>query len=209
MYFSDKLLKTVGAGNVMYGVFMTLIPVIITGGIHFDGLLDTFDALGSYGDKEKRLEIMKDPNCGAFAVMGGIGYFALSTGLWCEGIGDNIFTVCMGYFISRSLSGAAVLTFPLAKNTGLAAAFRKGASQKLSVTVCIIGFILECAVMICVDMTGGIVTAAVSLICFAGHYINCVKNFGGISGDLSGAFLQVCELAILAAAVFLRKMNGV
>ncbi|MBR1444629.1 MAG: adenosylcobinamide-GDP ribazoletransferase [Firmicutes bacterium] len=36
MYFSDKLLKTVGAGNVMYGVFMTLIPVIITGGIHFD-----------------------------------------------------------------------------------------------------------------------------------------------------------------------------
>ena len=204
VYFLDKVLKIIGVGNVLYGAVMTLIPVIVTGGIHCDGLLDTFDALGSYGDKEKRLEIMKDPNCGAFAVMGGIGYFALSMGLWCEGMGNNIFLVCMGYFISRSLSGLSVLSFPLAKDTGLAATFRKGASRKISVTVCIIGIIAEFGLMMYFDMAGGMAVMIVSLICFAVHYVNCMKNFGGISGDLSGAFLQVCELAVLMAAEFVK-----
>ena len=46
-----------------------LIPVLVTGGIHLDGYADTSDALSSYGDREKKLEILKDPHCGAFAVI--------------------------------------------------------------------------------------------------------------------------------------------
>ena len=46
-----------------------LIPVWVTGGIHLDGYADTCDALSSYGDREKKLEILKDPHCGAFAVI--------------------------------------------------------------------------------------------------------------------------------------------
>ena len=42
-----------------------LIPVWVTGGIHLDGYADTCDALSSYGDREKKLEILKDPHCGA------------------------------------------------------------------------------------------------------------------------------------------------
>ena len=46
-----------------------LVPVWVTGGIHLDGYADTCDALASYGDREKKLEILKDPHCGAFAVI--------------------------------------------------------------------------------------------------------------------------------------------
>ena len=53
-----------------------LIPVWITGGIHLDGYADTCDALSSYGDREKKLEILKDPHCGAFAVLRLCSYFA-------------------------------------------------------------------------------------------------------------------------------------
>ena len=42
-----------------------LIPVAVTGGIHLDGYADTSDALSSYGDREKKLDILKDPHCGA------------------------------------------------------------------------------------------------------------------------------------------------
>ena len=60
-----------------------LIPVWITGGIHLDGYADTCDALSSYGDREKKLEILKDPHCGAFAVIRlcsyFLAYFALCT----------------------------------------------------------------------------------------------------------------------------------
>ena len=52
-----------------------LIPVAATGGIHLDGFADTSDALSSYGDREKKLAILKDPHCGAFAVIRLCGYF--------------------------------------------------------------------------------------------------------------------------------------
>ena len=39
-----------------------LVPVWVTGGIHLDGYADTCDALASYGDREKKLEILKDPH---------------------------------------------------------------------------------------------------------------------------------------------------
>ena len=56
-------------GRFFTAVVMTLIPVAVTGGIHLDGFADTVDALSSYGDREKKLEILKDPNTGAFAVI--------------------------------------------------------------------------------------------------------------------------------------------
>ena len=46
-----------------------LVPVWVTGGIHLDGYADTCDALASYGDREKKLEILKDPHCGALSLI--------------------------------------------------------------------------------------------------------------------------------------------
>ena len=53
-----------------------LVPVWVTGGIHLDGYADTCDALASYGDTAKKLAILKDPHCGAFAVIRLCSYFA-------------------------------------------------------------------------------------------------------------------------------------
>ena len=54
-----------------------LIPVAVTGGIHLDGYADTSDALSSYGDREKKLNILQDPHCGAF----GLPFMNSTTGL--------------------------------------------------------------------------------------------------------------------------------
>ena len=43
--------------------------IVVTGGIHLDGWMDCSDAYFSYRDREKRLEIMKDPRIGAFGVL--------------------------------------------------------------------------------------------------------------------------------------------
>ena len=58
-----------GEGTFFYAVVLTLIPVFITGGIHLDGFADTMDAKSSYGDREKKLQILKDPHTGAFAII--------------------------------------------------------------------------------------------------------------------------------------------
>ena len=46
------------------------IPLFVTGGFHVDGFMDTEDALRSYASPERKLEILKDPHVGAFAVIG-------------------------------------------------------------------------------------------------------------------------------------------
>lgn len=61
---------------------LILIPVLITGGIHLDGLLDTADALSSYKTKEEKLEILKDSHAGAFAIIIGICWFVLDFGIY-------------------------------------------------------------------------------------------------------------------------------
>ena len=82
-----------------------LVPVWVTGGIHLDGYADTCDALASYGDREKKLEILKDPHCGAFAVIRLCSYFAaylcLAAPGGCAvdagaGAGTGIFRPCGG-----------------------------------------------------------------------------------------------------------------
>ena len=78
------LLMYTDCGSLFFAVVMALIPVVITGGIHLDGYADTTDALSSYGEKEKKLEILKDPHTGAFAVIGLCVYFLADAALWSE-----------------------------------------------------------------------------------------------------------------------------
>lgn len=53
-----------GAGPVFKGAFLTAVPLLATGGIHMDGFLDTCDARASWGDREKKLQILKDTHAG-------------------------------------------------------------------------------------------------------------------------------------------------
>ena len=70
-----------GLSSAFYTVILTLIPWFLTGGIHLDGLLDTADAMSSWQERERRLEILKDSNSGAFAVITCAVYFYVL--LWC------------------------------------------------------------------------------------------------------------------------------
>ena len=71
------------AGEILYvpdisrTLVLIILPVIITGGIHVDGYMDTCDALNSYGDREKKLAILKDSHIGAFAVIKLLVYYVL------------------------------------------------------------------------------------------------------------------------------------
>ena len=101
--------------------------------------------------------------------------------------------------ISRALSGLAVVTFPMAKNSGLAASF-SGQAQKKTVAVtmwcCLVlaeGWILYAGGAAAASMTA--VGAALT---FLYYYCMAKKEFGGITGDLAGYFLQVCELVLTA-----------
>ena len=193
--------------SIAFACVMPLISVFITGGIHLDGYLDTVDALSSYGDKNKRLAILKDPNCGAFAVIAAIAYFMLSIALWSRMKIELIPLVAAGYVMSRTLSGLSVTCFKKARQDGLAAEFGANTAKKISTVLFIVQFVLECLFLLYNKWDSGLAVIIASLLCFAYHYYNCKKNFGGITGDLAGYFLQLCELAVLAAVVIMKEVG--
>ena len=189
-------------GTLLISVGYVLIPAAVTGGIHLDGFLDTADALSSYQPMERRLEILKDSHAGAFAIIVGISYFLLSLGVFSELGREEIRVLAGGYVLSRALSGLSVVSFPCAKNTGLVAMF-SDAAQKARVRAVMILFILAASVWVCAVQPrygGAMLLGAAGT--FGHYYHMSKKNFGGITGDLAGYFVQVCEL-VMAALVLL------
>ena len=175
-----------------------LIPVWVTGGIHLDGYADTCDALSSYGDREKKLEILKDPHCGAFAVIRLCSYFAAYLALCASVDFTPRVGLCwtLALVLERALSGLAVASFPMAKNTGLAHTFATAADRT---TVRRVLMVLAALLSAALLALGGLALVLAAFLVFARYHVVSGKQFGGITGDLAGWFLQKAELWMLAA----------
>lgn len=180
-----------------------LIPVFVTGGIHLDGFCDTCDALGSHASKEKKLEILKDSHSGAFALIGLGCFFLLAVGIFSKWQyqGEVLLCAVTAPILSRALSGLAVVLFPCAKNSGLLHTFQDHAARKK--TGCFLGLliVLLWAFCILVHPFTGFFMIVTSCLLFGGYNLFSKKLFGGITGDLAGYFLCICELVFLAVFV--------
>ena len=196
MYLAGWLLDTTSVGGLFRGVVFTLIPIMITGGIHMDGFMDTMDALGSWGDREKKLEILKDSHAGAFAILGMGCYLMWSMAVWSE-LPAEVLRVCgVSFVLSRALSGFSVVTFPAARNSGLLKMFQDGAQKKVvRITMClyVAAAVIMMAVMNARAMTGAVTGV---MIAFLYYIVVSRKQFGGVTGDLAGFFLETAELAM-------------
>lgn len=144
----NALLAYTSCGTLFFAGVMTLLPVLVNGGIHMDGFLDTMDALNSYGSREKKLEILKDSRTGAFAVIGFGLYLVASLALWSEAEPEMLPVIGAGYVMSRSLSGLSVMVFPSAKKDGLGRTFQEQAHRKRVAVVMVCWFFAALAVML-------------------------------------------------------------
>ncbi|MDD5886010.1 MAG: adenosylcobinamide-GDP ribazoletransferase [Oscillospiraceae bacterium] len=179
------------------------IPVLVTGGIHMDGYSDTVDALSSYSSPKRRREIMQDPHVGSFAVIRVVLYFLTYYLLIASLSADGKTAILIGlsFMYSRALTGLAAANFRLAKNTGLAHTFSSRADKK-TVTIWLSVFAIAIlAGMIACNVVGGLTMLVASLIVFFHYYQVAERKFEGITGDLSGWFLQKCEWWMMFALV--------
>lgn len=179
-------------------VILTVIPVVVTGGIHVDGLLDTSDALSSWQERTRRLEILKDSHAGAFAVITACVYFILWLGVWSQ-LQNNPKGICimsMGYMMSRCLSGIGVITFPKAKSDGTVAEFSRNASEITARNILMVMFVILVALMLWISPVMGVLAVLSALLVFWWYHHMAMKYFGGTTGDLSGFFLCICEVVM-------------
>jgi adenosylcobinamide-GDP ribazoletransferase len=204
-YGWNALALYLGLDGPLRTIVLMLIPVVVSGGIHLDGLLDTADALSSWRPRERRLEILKDSHAGAFAIITCAVYFFLLYGVMDLVRGELIPVYVFTFVISRSFSAFSVVTFPKASVNGTVAGFSKSAQTRI-IQGSVLIYVLLCGVaMIALQPVYGIAALCGALLTFAWYYHMAMKQFGGINGDLAGCFLSVCELVmpLMAVAVHL------
>lgn len=205
------LKERLGFYPLFIGMIITVIPILITGGIHFDGFLDVADARSSYKDREEKLRILKDPHVGAFAIIYGICYMMLAFGFNYQLVADMgesmmVYAIVgIGFAFSRVLSGLSVLTLKKAKKDGMVATYSQGADKRAKVILAL-ELVAILVALVLVDLKYGVAVIVAGIISFIYYVATAYKTFGGIAGDLAGWFLQVCELVMLIFVVVVQRI---
>ena len=159
-----------------------VLPLAISGGFHADGFMDTMDALHSYRDRERKLEILKDSHIGAFAVICFVMYELIYLGavsMITEK--EQILVLAAGFFLSRTLSEA---------------------HRRVVLTALYLQLVLCVGLMLAVSVKTGALACAAAGLTYAYYRQKSYQEFGGITGDLAGYFVTLCEgvMAVLVAA---------
>lgn len=209
-------------GLVSYGLFMlfrltavpfmarvllyALVPLIITGGFHMDGYMDVEDALKSYKSPEEKLEILKDPHIGAFAVIRlviyGMIYLAFLSIIVSFENTEYLYLYFVIFFLSRALCAAYSLKLKHAKKSGMLH-METEKTTKVDVGFCIIEAVVALEICAYINIWGALVMALVCLAHFFFYKKRAYKEFGGVSGDTTGYSIVTLEEALVVAIALL------
>ena len=198
------------AAVFLRAVLLALGCLAVTGGLHMDGLMDACDAFFSRKDRESRLAILSDTHVGAFAVMGCASVLLLKTGIFVELLtdpsasGTTFLTAALTLIPVYSRTGMGLLFYlPFAREDGLARMLG-GARLPRDRRFLLAAYFLSSAAFLpllgsrwlIIPLTGGLF--------FLVYRLFCLRIFGGISGDLMGAFAELSETLMLLAAAAMK-----
>lgn len=171
--------------------------VVVTGALHEDGLADTADGLGVLGDRERRLEVMRDSRIGTFGAVALLVWLLVGwSALRPLATDDAVLALVAAGALSRwaILVHAAVGT--PARPDGAIHALRVGPVGGVVSTV-LAGVV---ALLALGPGTGG-VALGVAALGGLGVAAGVRPGLGGITGDTCGAAAAVAQVAVLVVAL--------
>lgn len=180
---------------------LLLAEIIITGGLMYDGFMDTADGVFSARSRERMLEIMKDSHVGSNAVLAIIILLLLKIAAYLEINGATLTWVLLAMSVAtRTFMVVFIVNFPYARKEGIGHMFTKYAKPAYTY----IAFAL-CGLII---WACGVQYLAVAAVCFAltlviAHYLKA--QLGGLTGDTYGALTECGNVIYLLTAVFLLR----
>ena len=192
-------LECIGLNWPAGGALVVLITqVVLTRGLHLDGLADWADALGGKPDKASRLAVMKDPRVGAFGVI------ALVTVLLAKWVAmarllslDAPVWIIFIMVISRDMMVVLMTTMPYARPSegGMASPFTKDIPHGHRIfahLICLFLCLFAGPIGLFFLGFGWIITSLLR--------VSFKHGFGGITGDLLGATNEIVETILLFIA---------
>ncbi len=183
------------ASVVLVAIGTVVLWVLLTGGLHLDGLADSVDAwAGGFGDRERTLEIMKDPACGPAGVValvlllmgkGGAVFVLLQ--------GQHYWAILFAPVLGRAAALGLMAALPYVRADGIAASMMERLPVDLMAWV-IAGTGL--AVLLVFGWTGVFPLLILVLgVWAAGRLMR--QRIGGATGDTLGAVVELAELLVL------------
>lgn len=170
-----------------------IVEIVLTGGLHCDGFMDTADGVFSGRSRERMLEIMKDSRVGS----NGVVAFGLLLLLKYSLIIDMTPTMLFTALITMPVAGRMVMvisvtSFPYARPEGMGKAFAQYANRTtLCITAVVAGAVVVPLGIQAAICAGGAVVAGILT---ARYFANIL---GGLTGDTYGAVTELTEVAAL------------
>lgn len=182
---------------------LVVLEILLTGGIHTDGLMDTADGVFSGRSQERMLEIMKDSRVGA----NGVAVFGCVLLLKWSLIMDLPPGLAMGALfvmptISRMAMVMGITLFPYARPEGMGKAFAEFAGKKAFL------FAIGLTLILIAPMRWFALPAALAAVTFTWLFAGYVTRIlGGLTGDVYGAIAELNEILVLAVVLVAVKVN--
>ena len=199
---------------------LLILPILLTGGLHCDGFMDTMDGLFSGRSRERMLEIMKDSRVGANGVFAFVLLMIFDWSILLDLLQSAwLFPALFAMpIVSRLMMVVAISAFPYARPVGMGKAFKDGGTKSVlygaffytlilvffpGVAADFLGIIpLDAAGLSSwlLSMTAVIFAALLFTIFFASY---ATRHLGGLTGDVYGAITTLTEtLVLLSFLVF-------
>jgi adenosylcobinamide-GDP ribazoletransferase len=194
-FFAAQLLSL---GDAAAALLAVLAGIIVTGGLHEDGIADTADGFGGGSDRAGKLAIMRDSRQGSYGILALVFSIGLRTAALAT-IGDPLLAglaLLAAHTASRGVLPAMMRLLPSARPDGLGASAGKP-SIPVAITAAVIGIGFALATL--GPVRGG-VALAISIAVVAAAAMLAHRQIGGYTGDVLGAFQQIGEIVMLLAA---------
>ncbi|MEW5703558.1 MAG: adenosylcobinamide-GDP ribazoletransferase [Pseudomonadota bacterium] len=175
--------------------------VLLTGGMHLDGLADSADAwIGGMGNRQKTLAIMKDPCCGPAAVATLLLLLLIKFAALEHLVATKNWEILMlPPVLGRTTLVLLFLTTPYVRPNGLGSQIANHFSRRASAAVTLF-------VLVAVFLFIGI-AAFWLLLPVAGAFLVLrtlmQRRIGGATGDTAGALVEITETAVLLTAALM------
>lgn len=175
--------------------------VLLSGGLHLDGLADSADAwLGGFGDRERTLSIMKDPRSGPIAVVTLILVLLLKfAAIFALIDSGRSIALLLAPVIARGAMLGLFLNTPYVRKGGLGQALADHLPRSQGRQV-----LLACAVG-CVLIAGlsGLLALLLAAVGFFWLRQLMLRRLDGTTGDTAGALLELLEVLVLVGLALL------
>lgn len=191
-------LVLLGLQNLLQGItpalqaaLLLMVWVLLTGGLHLDGLADSADAwAGGLGDRERSLAIMKDPRSGPIAIVVLVLVLLLKYAALQQ---TNALAVLFAPWLARGLLPLLFWTTPYVRSGGLGALLTEHLPRGWIPWV----LVLHAVMLLCWGGWFGVLAVAAALGCFMALRYLMQQRLGGTTGDTAGALVELAEVSVL------------